>query len=289
MRSSKARRPSRKSTVLRLSRERLLVSLAPGEVALVRVQGRLRPRIADKAILACDPQFGAEPWQGAVAALEGAAKALHARPLEVTVVLSNHFVRYATLPWSDALDSAEEELAYAQHGFTRIYGERAKAWTLRVTDAPAGAPRLASAIDAALIDALRGCFPKGAKARLVSVQPYLMSAVNRWRGEIPAKGAWLVLVEPERACLALQAKGRWQAVQSMKGAFQAPEDWVALLERERLRIEADSPETVLVRTAAANRAWPKFSGWSLRALALPPLTGFRPLEDERYALALAGA
>ena len=274
--------------MLRLSRERLLVSLAPSEVALVRVQGRLRPRIADKTVLACDPRYGAEPWQGAAAALEGAASALTARPLDVTVVLSNHFVRYALLPWSDALDGAEEELAYAQHGFARIFGERAKSWTLRVAQAPAGAPRLASAIDSALIEALRGCFAKGAKAKLVSVQPYLMSAVNRWRRDIPASGAWLVLVEPERACLALHAKGRWQAVQSVKGAFDAPEDWVALVERERLRIEADSPETVLVRSDAATRNWPQFPGWSLRALALPAWRGFKPLEDERYALALAG-
>jgi len=273
--------------VLRLSRERLLVSLAPSEVALVRVEGRLRPHIAEKSILSCDPQYGAEPWQGAAAALESAAKALRVRPLDVTVVLSNHFVRYAALPWSDALDSAEEDLAYAQHGFTRIYGERAKGWTLRVAEAPAGAPRLASAVDSALIEALRGCFPKGAKARLVSLQPYLMSAVNCWRGEIPAQGAWLVVVEPERVCLALHSRGRWQAVQSAKGAFEVPEDWVALLERERVRIETDSPETVLVRTEAASRGWPKFPGWSLRALSLPALKGYLPLEDERYALALA--
>jgi len=273
--------------VLRLSRDRLLVSLAPSEVALVRVQGRLHPHMTDKSFLSCDPQFGREPWEGAAAALEGAAKALRARPLDVTVVLSSHFVRYATLPWSDALDSVQEELAYAQHGFTRIYGERAKGWTLRIADAPAGAPRLASAVDSALIEALRGCFPKGAKAKLVSVQPYFMSAVNRWRGEIPAQGAWFLLVEPERACLALHAKGRWQAVQSVKGRFEAPEDWVALVERERLRIDSDSPETLLVRSEAASRAWPKISGWSLRALTLPALKGYRPLEDGRYALALA--
>lgn len=273
--------------MLRLSRERLLVGLAPGEVALVRVAGWPRPRIADKSVLSCDAQYGREPWEGAVAALEGAAGALRTRALDVTVVLSNHFVRYAALPWSDALDGPEEELAYAQHGFTRIYGERAKGWTLRVAEAPAGAPRLASAVDKALIEALQGCFPKGAKARLVSAQPYLMAAVNRWRGEIPAQGAWLLLVEPERACLALHAKGRWQAVQSVKGAFDAPEDWVALVERERVRIEADSPETVLVRTEAASRAWPQFSGWNLRALSLPALKGYLPMEDERFSMALA--
>ena len=79
----------------RLWRDRLLVSLAPSSVALVRVAGRLRPRIIAKQVLDCDPAFGAEPWQGAVAALAAAAERLRAERVDATVVLSNHFVRYA--------------------------------------------------------------------------------------------------------------------------------------------------------------------------------------------------
>src|SRR5205814_1464183 len=79
------------------------------------------------------------------------------------------------------------------------------------------------------IDSIRDCFPKGGRARLISVQPRLMSKFNEWRRSIPEAGAWLVLAEPDRACVALHADGRWRAVQNGKGA------WRALLDRERHR------------------------------------------------------
>ena len=39
-----------------------------------------------------------------------------------TVILSNHFMRYTLVPWRDELSDAEEELAYARHCFTKVYG-----------------------------------------------------------------------------------------------------------------------------------------------------------------------
>jgi hypothetical protein len=158
------------------------------------------------------------------------------------VVLSNHFVRYAVIPWSDGLSGPAEEEAYLRHHFGKIHGERAKAWALRASEAPSGAARLASAIDTALLAELRAVFPKGGRAKLVSVQPALMDAVNRWRGAIPAAGAWLVLAEPERACLALHGDTGWRSVQNAKG------EWLTLLERERLRLD-NAPELVLLAGA----------------------------------------
>ncbi|MDH3289257.1 MAG: hypothetical protein OEP48_16245 [Betaproteobacteria bacterium] len=272
--------------MLRLWRDRLLVGFSSTELALVRVSGSLRPRIITKRAVPCDPAFGAEPWQGTAAALKDATKGLTGEPLNVAVVLSNHFVRYALVPWDEALTGAEEELAFARHCFTKIHGERAKSWTLRVSKEPAGAPRLASAIDGALLDAIRGCFPKSGKARLVSVQPYLMAAFNRWHRAMPAAGAWLLLVEPERACLALLAKGRWRTVQNAKGAFVSPQEWVTLLDRERHRIDGQTPDTVLVHGLHGVKAhWPHAT-WKLQGLTLPPLDGYLPLEDGRYATAL---
>src|SRR5438046_777859 len=97
-----------------------------------------------KDSVACDPALGAEPWQGAISAL----KALEfTQPCKVTVVLSNHFVRYAIVPWSSSLSTAAEEDAYIRHHFAKIHGERAKAWGLRASESAADAPRLASAVE----------------------------------------------------------------------------------------------------------------------------------------------
>ena len=226
----------------RLFPERLIVRLSPGKVL-----------VGDKPV-GCDPSLGSEPWQGAVAVL----KSLEwTRPCRVTVVLSNHFVRYAVVPWSTGLSSPAEEEAYLRHHFGRIHGERAKAWSLRASEAPADSPRLASAVDTALIEALKSVFPNSGNAKLVSVQPELMEAANRWRDAIPAGGAWLVLAEPERACLALHGDKGWRSVQNAKG------EWLTLLERERFR-QPEVPSVVLLAGARAPR---EAGSWQFRELS----------------------
>jgi hypothetical protein len=201
--------------------------------------------------------FDLAPTEGAVAAFKQALPL--ARRCDVTVVLSGHFVRYALVPWSEALTSATEEQAYLRHHFTRIHGERAKSWALRSSEAPQGAPRLASAVDQSLIEELQACFPPKSKAKLVSVQPALMAMFNRARGAIPKSGAWLALAEPERACVALHTAGRWRAVQSAKGA------WLALLERTRLTVEGSIPDLVLLQ--AHDIAAGDAPGWKVESLA----------------------
>ena len=274
----------------RLWPDRLLVSLEPAAVALARVTGGLKPRLVSKRVIECDPAFGAELWQGAVAALASALQALSGERLRATVVLSNHFVRYILVPFDAGARSPREQLALARFHFAKVYGERANGWDIRVGAGGRGEPRLASALDAGLMDALRARFPRQGKARLVSVQPYLMSAFNLW-GRGLARDAWLLLVEPNRACCArVTARGSWQAVQSTRGEFPAADDWAQLLEREGLRSGASpAASTVLVHVPgggapvrAETRQW-KFTG-----VTLPALPGYSPLEDGRLALALSG-
>jgi hypothetical protein len=222
----------------------LRIGLSPSEVSLARERGLLRKAVVERKTLACDPAFGAQPWDGALQALKDCDPGLPA-----TVVLSNHFVRYALVPWSDALDGEAEEDAYVRHHFARIHGERASGWALRWTDA--GPSRLASAIDKALLEALRQALP-----RLVSVQPYLMAAINRCRGAIPKAGAWLALVEADRACIALHAGGGWRSVQNAKGA------WLELLERERHRADGAVPQLALVSGIVPEPA----AGWTFQSV-----------------------
>jgi len=227
--------------VSRLFPERLSIELAPDALT-----------VGGKRI-ACDPRHGAERWHGALAALGE----LPLGKCRVAVELSNHFVRYALIPWSDALASAAEEEAYVRHHFAKIHGERAKSWAVRASAAPAGAPRLASAVDAGLIEAIKKSFA-GKKAKLVSIQPALMSRYNACRNALPAQGAWLVVAEADRACVALHGARAWRTVQNAKG------DWRTLLERERHRVEGEIPELVLLAGAPAPAAE---AGWTFQAIA----------------------
>jgi len=229
--------------VSRLFPDSVVVGLAPSQITLGR-----------RSALACDPALGSEPWHGAVAAL-------HSAPLancRITVELSSHFVRYAVVPWSNALATAQEEEAYARHHFAKIHGERAKHWVVRASEAARGAPRLASAVDRGLLEQLRAAVKGKPRARLVSIQPQLMSRFNAWRQVIPPQGAWVVLAEPDRACVALHDRAGWRSVQNARG------DWRALLDRERARADADAPDVVLLGGASA----PAGDGaWRFREMA----------------------
>ena len=226
----------------RLFPEPLLVRLAPAQATV----GAKR--------YACDPVFGSQPWHGAVEALKGIAWPRS----RVTVVLSNHFVRYALVPWSKALASPAEEQAYLRHHFVKVHGERGKGWILRASECAPGAPRLASAVDGELVAAIKALFAKG-PAKLVSVQPALMYVFNGVRAALPDAGAWLVIAEAERACVALHANGAFRSVQNAKG------EWRTLLERERFRapLEGTPPDVVLLAGAAA----PQDGEWKFRELA----------------------
>jgi len=275
--------------VLRLLRERLLVSLAPDAVSWLKLGGYTSTVIARHTAQA-DPVFGQEPWQGAVAALRATAEAWRKDAVAVSIVLSNHFARYVLVPPGVKVSGTEEEHALARFYFSKVHGERSRAWDVRLSDAAPNAPRLACAVDSALLEALRACFPPKGRPQLVSVQPLLMSGFNFWRRQFPAAGAWFLLVEPERACLGLFSGRSWVAVQNAKGHFPDEQAWADLLDRERLRTNLDCvPDTVLVH-APATSGVPHASGtWKLQRLQTALPAGLSPNRDSAYLTALTAA
>jgi len=274
--------------VLRLSSDRVLIALAPDSLALLRVSSGVRPRVIEKRTIACDPAFGAQPWHGAAAALGKFAEEARDANAEVTVVLSNHFVRFILVPWSEGLGKAEEQTAFVRYCFAKVHGERSKDWDLRLSPTPAGSARIASAVDSSLVQAVRAAFPPAARAKLVSLQPYLMSAFNRWRKDVKGERAWFLLVEPQRACLARIEGGRWSAVRNTRGNFDEPGQWAGLLDRERHRVGGDgASEGVYVHAPRSAKALSvEGEAWPFRSLALAPTEGLAPAESEPFAMAL---
>jgi hypothetical protein len=273
-----------------LSTDRLYISVEPESVAVCRVRGFFKTKLIEKTLIDCDPAYGSTPWDGAVEALKKHLESLKAERLKVTVVLSNRLVRYALVPFDAALSGPEEELALARFHFTRIYGERARTWDLRIGEGGPGGARIASGVDEGLLAALRACFPSTGGARLVSVQPYLMAAFNTWRSgwsaAVGKEGAWLVLLERERACFALASRAGWQSVQSLR--LDNTQDVLELLERESLRSGAKVVKRATIHGRATIQG-AKPAGapdWELSPLGLRRLEGYSPLDDGRYAMAL---
>src|SRR5512143_3410684 len=93
---------SGRSTVLPSWRNHLYIALCPDRVVMLYIQRGLRPRLGAKLEMPCEGEHG---WECTLAALAGVAANPEWQNADVTVVLSNHFVRYQLVPWSDQLSS----------------------------------------------------------------------------------------------------------------------------------------------------------------------------------------
>jgi hypothetical protein len=275
------------------SRERLLISIAPGELSWIRTHGLLRPEADAKRIVPVDADYGARAWDGVIHALRAETAQWQNDNVAVRIVLSNHFVRYALVPSSDGVSAGEEELALARFHFAKVHGEASRDWNIRLSPAASGmsgTTRLASAVDNALIDALQQSFPRQRQPRLASIQPLLMSVFNSTPA-MPAKGAWLVMVEADRTCVALYSGKSWQAVQNVKGEFADAQAWVSLVERVRWSISLDSvPDTILVHaTPALSQQNQMLGPWKVIGLQPRWPAGTQSTRDGAYAMALSTA
>jgi hypothetical protein len=198
--------------VSRLWRDELRVGVCPDRLVVAR-QARGMPRRISREIVVSGP----DP----VAALKSIAG-----EASVTVILSNHFVRYAVLKGSRALKSQRDWDAYAQHALGSTYGGEAARWRILQCPTDVDDERIACAVGSELSDAL--C----AMPQVRSVQPYLMAAFNSRRDVFASKSAWFVLQEPLRLAIALIQNGQWKLIR----VRQTEKNWQSgladILERE---------------------------------------------------------
>jgi hypothetical protein len=228
-----------------------------------------RPSLSDERIVDVDSPAakagaGIAPWQAAVDALPdviahvtaasgtsavagGFANRLANRfagNTDVTVILSNQFVRYALLPPNEALKSEEEWLAFARHRLAGVHGSAVEEWALRSSSAAPQGPRVVSAVDKALVEALRARI-EDAGANLVSVQPFLIAAFNRTR-ESCGELCWLVVEEAGKLTLALIQQGTLRAIRSRRVDHRWQAMLPEILEREGALLALEEPCTEAV-------------------------------------------
>jgi hypothetical protein len=220
-------------------RDPVRVSLAPGEVSLAlrdfgfrgfgERERKLRPQLVLRA----------PAWKAAVDALAQALDPPPPRAARARVVLSNHFVRYAVVPWREGLAAPAEREAFMREVFQETYGSASAGWTLREDHAVAGAASLACGVDAQLIDALRETFRK-ARMRIAAIQPLYMSAFNRHRRAVGDRGCFLVY-EHGRLCSGSFRDNQWRAVHGTRVDVGTPMDTAIEHEAVRHGLDADAP------------------------------------------------
>jgi hypothetical protein len=181
-------------------------------------------------------------WQPAVAALADQLAKQRGQVSRVSVVLGSSFVRWQLVDWPPQAGSDTELQAFLRLRFRGVYGAASAAWRLAHAVASPGQALPACAVDEALPAALAQA-AKGAGARLVSVRPYVSSALDHWRGQWRGRAAWVAVVEPGHLTLALlDARGHWLGLGAVHRA-EGPA-WREALAGLQSRLALQSPVPV---------------------------------------------
>ena len=281
-----------------LSRNELRITLCPDHAALLAIEHRLTGRgmrhellgqeIIPAVVSAGEAQSPARrQYDPVLQALDAFLPAYTGRKFAATVILSNHFLRYVLVPWSDSLSEEAEQLAYARHCFTEVYGDTAGHWEIRLSPGEEDDPQLASAVDQRLLTSLRLILTRH-DISLVSIQPHLMAAWNSAYPMFRRRSAWLALVEPGKLCLGLIRRGSWQKLRSLRITAGWPAALPQMLEREAclLGLQEAPREALLIAPESGALQFPPDTGWEFRRLN--PAPSSRGLPSDEWGFAGAG-
>lgn len=250
--------------------DRLHLALSPSRIDVMRVGGILRRSQASAELIPGIETVADVPWRAPVQALADALPDLAPRGAHCGIVLSNHFCRYTIVPANIGLANEAEVEAYARLRFEEIHGAAAVAgWQVRVGDAPAGMPRLACAIDRALVEELRRVVG-AARFKLKSVRPLLAASFDHWRTRFTSQRFWFAAAEEGRVCLAAIEDYGWRSVTSQRIGRNLAEELRAMLDRALIGTPSMETETVYLfsRDHPSDRMR-SVSGVKVLALAAP--------------------
>jgi hypothetical protein len=209
-----------------LWRDEIGIYLAPHKLSLTRLARGMRPRQVAQTGWVNDVA-GDSHWTTALGVLDTLLANPEWRQAAVRIVVADHWVRYAMVPWAAALSGDAERMTHARHVLADIYGDVVNQWKLTLSDSPPGNAQVACALPAALLEDLQLLLTRH-RLTLVSLQPQLVSAFNHWRDKLPDGGAWFVSIEQGTLAAArIGTGGWWDRVHSVRiGA-----DWAVELRR----------------------------------------------------------
>jgi hypothetical protein len=165
-------------------------------------------------------------WQPAIEALRLQLENEIWHNANVRIVVSDHWTRYAVLPWSAELSNRAERMSHAKHILHKTYGDVADEWTIRLSSGAPKSTSIISAIPSQLLDELHTLFSVH-KHRLISLQPQLLVAYNSWRDKIPASAAWFASIDEGSLAALHVTNGRWDRVRSVR----ISDDWSVEMRR----------------------------------------------------------
>lgn len=255
-----------------LWRDEVAILIGPRQLVLTRMSRGLRPRcVGDlRRVVEGSPSLD---WRPALTALGDCLAEAEWQAANLRVVVSNHWARYAIVPWANDITSDEERLAHARICLSGIYGNVAEQWRIGLSHAAPGQARIACAVEGDLVGEL-SAHAAAHGLRVTSIQPQLVASFNGWRHRLADATGWFVNIDEGSLAAARLTDGGWDRVYSARIGG----DWAIELQRLRTfgRLAANHDGNGRVFIAAP--AW-------LRKLADADDVGIEWLEDAAEAAA----
>ena len=258
-----------------LWRDQMQVFFAPGRVELVRSYRGIKPKQAARLTAVCEPDPDSPAWEQPLRQLD--QMIADAAGVDITIMISNDFMRYAVVSPQTQIATPAELYAYAAFHMREVYGERAAAWTLSMSAWDPCGGGVCAAIESTLLQRLTELTVRR-NVRLKSIVPYLSGAFDQWRKRFDGERIWFALVETGRLCLASLSNGAWQGIRNQRMLRNVEDELLAALDQEAILLSARK-ETVepvyLFAPEHPELALPDDCGWRIiplqtESMPVPP-------------------
>ena len=277
-----------KSIASRWFPDRLRIALCPGQIVVSRLDG-LRVQIVEKRIFSSDCSPQSPVWQCLLALLPEVLRDCGSGVRTASVILSNHFVRFAVVPWRDEVIKEGEREALARHCLRAAYGNSVNDSDICVSDSGFRKNALASTVERPFLAGIRDIFAS-AGISVTSIQPYFMSAFNRFRNNLSARpNLCLAIAEPRRATIGLYDEAGWQLIAGRRLINDGGDSLSRVILQEVLSCRnPDAFDRVVVAALSEPRMKLSIDNRVVEFMQLGAKAGFSPYDDAPFAMALCG-
>ncbi|PKO41734.1 MAG: hypothetical protein CVU33_00080 [Betaproteobacteria bacterium HGW-Betaproteobacteria-6] len=245
--------------------DRLTLFIHPQRVVLERQpwRGARSRQLSEVA----PPAAGEADWQPVLAVAETLLRST-GKGASLHIVVADHLVRYALLPWSEMLTGQSARLDMARALFRNALGERAATLDIALDRPVFGKSGVAAGIDRQLLDGLRAA-AKARRLRLNSVQPRLVAELAAQQKQL--NDGWLACLDLGWLTLAGIRDGEIASLRNHRASTAEPDiqagELAGLLAAESATVNG---KKVLISTSAG--AAPALAGgWETTLVA--PVAG----------------
>jgi hypothetical protein len=218
--------------VLLSLRKRYTITLRPAQISVAETAPGWRAERGATFTHNVEQAEEKTEWQASIAALRHWLEQGNCVAGNVDVILSDHFARYALVPWSGNIQNPAELATFARIQFESLYGAPTENWDILVDMSEYGAVGIGCALSRELVPALSQLFSQY-RLRLASVRPYFVHVFNRSRMAITGD-AIVAVAEPGQCTLGCCKDGAWHSIRTIRIDSNVESELDILIGREML-------------------------------------------------------